>query len=173
MHCSGPLFKMLSIVLFLHGCGSLNPRGCWESLCNPVAPSDQKQRVNIFQRSTSDPPSLPPRPPLPFSASQVFSSGSLLMDLTKERPLHVKQLSVIGAQQSVNVKGKWATETQRNYPRGYMSLFRASFVIRFSSLERYNVFSQEAQWETRGKRNDLLGQLEAPPPRRADRGSAG
>lgn len=34
------------------------------------------------------------------------------MDLTKERPSHVQQLSVIRAHQSVNVKEKWATETQ-------------------------------------------------------------
>lgn len=56
--------------------------------------------VNIFQWRKS----------LPLS--QVFSSGPALMDPTKERPSHVQQLSVIRVHQSVNVKEKWATETQ-------------------------------------------------------------
>lgn len=77
-HC--PFLKMLSIMLFWQGCAgceSPKPGGYWESSRNLVAPSDQKQRVNMFQRSTSDgPPHPPPRPSLCLSGLQLWESSN-------------------------------------------------------------------------------------------------
>lgn len=61
------------------------------------------------------------------------------------------QLFVIRVQQSINMKEKWATDTQSKIIPEEMCHICDIFCDKVSSFVLPNVFFQKAQWETKGK----------------------
>ncbi len=61
------------------------------------------------------------------------------------------QLFVIRVQQSINMKEKWATETQSTIIPEEICHISDVFCDKVSLFVLPNVFSQKAQWETKAK----------------------